>query len=282
MYAGITLITATSLLFLWVMTCGKRDNSWIDVMWSMCFALPNTTILLVRTRGEGHNARMFLATGLTVAWALRLAGHIWARHRGEDFRYLNFRNEWEKKGDCYFYFTSYWFVYLLQSAFSITCCSSVYFINIWSVKGDNQLFWTDYLGAAIWLFGFLFEAIGDYQLEVFIAKKISGEEKNKFIKTGLWRYTRHPNYFGEVVCWWGIFIIACSMQYGWASVFSALINTWLLRFVSGVPMGTEEKYKDNLEWQQYCRETSIFIPWFATPEDEISNGNKIELDPIDK
>lgn len=210
-YAAITLITATTLLYLWVMCCGKRDNSWIDVMWSMCFAFPNTTILLVRMRGEGHNVRMFLATGLVWLWALRLAIHIWARHRGEDFRYKNWRDEWEAKGDCYFYYTSYWFVYLLQSTFSIICASIIYFINIWSVGGDNQLYWTDYVGIAIWVIGFVIEALSDYQLEVFIARKLRGEEKTRFIKTGLWRYSRHPNYFGEVVCWWGIFFIACSM-----------------------------------------------------------------------
>lgn len=143
------------------MTCGKRDNSWIDVMWSLCFMNPNIVIFCVRFRGEGHNFRMYLTLGLTILWALRLAIHIWLRHRGEDFRYKTMRDEWEAKGDCYFYFKSFWFVYLMQSLFSIICCASVYYINIWSIKEDNSLFWTDYLGAAIAVLGFIIEAVSD-------------------------------------------------------------------------------------------------------------------------
>ena len=87
----------------------------------------------------------------------------------------------------------------------------------------------------------------------------------KFIKTGLWRYSRHPNYFGEAVMWYGISLIACSMTYGWITIYSAVFINLLIRFVSGVPF-PEEKYKDNTEWQQYCRETNVFCLWFAYPE----------------
>jgi len=84
----------------------------------------------------------------------------------------------------------------------------------------------------------------------------------KFIKTGLWRYSRHPNYFGESLMWWGIWIISCSIEYGYVTIFSCLAITLLIRFLSGVPF-PEEKYKDNIEWQQYCKETNVFFPWFV-------------------
>jgi steroid 5-alpha reductase family enzyme len=87
------------------------------------------------------------------------------------------------------------------------------------------------------------------------------------LKTGLWRYSRHPNYFGEALLWWGIFIIACGIEYGWITIFSPVIITLSLRFLSGVPF-PENKYKDNPEWQKYCRETNVFVPWIAYPEKE--------------
>ena len=99
-----------------------------------------------------------------------------------------------------------------------------------------------------------------------MAKKRQPGE-GKFIKTGLWRYSRHPNYFGETVMWYGIALIACSMEYGWITIYSAIFINVLIRFVSGVPF-PEEKYKNNPEWQQYCRETNVFCLWFAYPEED--------------
>ena len=111
--------------------------------------------------GEGLNLRMWLATGICTVWALRLSIHIWARHRGEDYRYKNWREEWEEKGNCYYLFKAFWFVYLMQGFFSIINASSLYFINLWSLKNDNELFWTDYVGAVIWLMGFIIEWVSD-------------------------------------------------------------------------------------------------------------------------
>ena len=102
------------------------------------------------------------------------------------------------------------------------------------------MIWLDFLGIAVWLIGFLFEWIGDEQLKIHLADKSPGKEK--FIKWGLWRYTRHPNYFGEAIAWWGIYLIACSVEWGFITIYAPLIITWLLRFVSGVPL-LEEKYK---------------------------------------
>jgi steroid 5-alpha reductase family enzyme len=146
---------------------------------------------------------------------------------------------------------------MLQGVFSLIVNSASLFAVIYT--GSNDLIWADYVGAAIWIFGFLFECTGDHQLKVHLADKTAG--KKKFISWGLWKYTRHPNYFGEAVLWWGIWIIACSDQYGWVTVYAPLFITLLIRYVSGVPL-LEAKYAERLDWKEYCNETNCFVPWF--------------------
>lgn len=116
--------------------------------------------------------------------------------------------------------------------------SSALYVSIFS-KSEN-LIWIDFVGIFVWAFGFFFEWIGDEQLKSHIADKSPG--KKKFINHGLWHYTRHPNYFGEAVLWWGIYLIACGVETGWATFFAPLFITVLVRFVSGVPL-LEQKYK---------------------------------------
>lgn len=140
-------------------------------------------------------------------------------------------------------------------------------------SGSNELYWPDYVGLAIWIIGFAIEVIGDEQLKRHIADKSPG--KKKFIAWGLWRYTRHPNYFGEVVLWWGIWVIACACKWGWITVFAPISITLLVRFVSGVPL-LEKKYEARDDWKVYCKETNVFVPWFvkktpAIEEKELSS-----------
>ena len=125
----------------------------------------------------------------------------------------------------------------------------------------------DLAGTLVWLFGFLFEWIGDEQLKNHLAD--TRPDKTKFIKTGLWRYTRHPNYFGEALLWWGVWLIACNLEQGWVTVYAPLIITLLVRFVSGVPL-LEAKYAENPEFKEYCKETNVFFPWFANTDGKSS------------
>ena len=115
------------------------------------------------------------------------------------------------------------------------------------------------MGAAVWAFGFIFEMVSDYQLQAF---RDNPDNRGKLIKSGLWRYSRHPNYFGEALLWWGIYIIACSVSFGWITVFAPAFITILVRFISGVPL-LENKYKDRPEFQEYMKETNVFAPWFV-------------------
>jgi steroid 5-alpha reductase family enzyme len=120
------------------------------------------------------------------------------------------------------------------------------------------LTWLDAAGALLWVIGFLFEAVGDYQLARF---KANPENKGKIMQSGLWKYTRHPNYFGESVMWWGIWIIALNVDYGWTAVVSPVVITLLLLKVSGVSL-LEKHYSDNPKYRDYARRTNAFIPWF--------------------
>jgi steroid 5-alpha reductase family enzyme len=122
----------------------------------------------------------------------------------------------------------------------------------------QSLTWLDGVGIFIWLVGFLFEAIGDWQLLQF--KKLS-KNKGRIIQTGMWRYTRHPNYFGEATLWWGVFIIALSAGSGLLAVTSPLLINFLLLKVSGIPM-LEVKYEGHPEFEDYKRRTNAFFPWF--------------------
>jgi steroid 5-alpha reductase family enzyme len=188
---------------------------------------------------------------------LRLAAHIAGRNRkrGEDPRYAAWRKTWGK----WFVPRSYLQVFLLQGIFLLVVSSPVLFVNTVSGGGLGV---PDFAGAGVWLLGFLFETVSDAELSRF---KKNPENRGKILTGGLWRFTRHPNYFGEAVMWWGIFVIALSVRGGWATVAGPLLITFLLTRVSGVPM-LERKYAGNPEFEEYARRTSAFIPWFPKKE----------------
>ena len=148
------------------------------------------------------------------------------------------------------------YIFGMQGLFSIISNGAALYVTIYSAGKD--LIWLDYLGVAVWLFGFIFEWVGDQQLKMHLADKTPG--KKKFIMWGLWRYTRHPNYFGEAVLWWGVWLIACAVKWGFVTIFAPIFITILVRFVSGVPL-LEKKYLSNPEFIAYCEETNVFVPW---------------------
>ena len=150
----------------------------------------------------------------------------------------------------------------MQGVFSVIVNSSVLFVNLYTPDDDDSgLWWLDFVGIGVWIIGFAIEWVADYQLNNHLAAWKADKSIGKFIRTGLWKYSRHPNYFGEAVMWWGLYIIACSLDYGWVTVWSAIFITFLLRFVSGVPF-PEKKYASNPEWKIVCDETNVFCLWF--------------------
>lgn len=228
-----------------------RDNSIADIAWGLGFVL---VALLSLDFRAGPALRPWLVSALVAVWGLRLAVHVGARNLksgSEDFRYAHWRRSWGK----WVLPRSFLQVFLLQGFFLLAISCPVWFINRTNLPGLTLL---DALGVLVWCVGFGFEAVGDAQLKRF---KSHPANRGRIMTRGLWAYTRHPNYFGEAVMWWGIFILALNIPKGWWTILSPLLITFLLTRVSGVPM-LEKKYADNPEFQDYKRRTPAFFPWF--------------------
>jgi steroid 5-alpha reductase family enzyme len=235
---------------LFILALILKDNSIVDVGWGLGFVLVAVLSVL---RDPGFEPRHILVTALVLAWGFRLAVHIFQRNRkrGEDFRYAAWRERWGR----WFVVRSYFQIFMLQGLFLILISAPLPLIN--RAPGRPLGPW-DAAGALLWLTGFFFESVADAQLARF---KKDPAHKGRLIRSGLWAYSRHPNYFGEALMWWGIYAIALAVPGGWMLVFSPLLITLLLRFVSGVPL-LEKKYRDRPEFQEYKKRTNAFIPWF--------------------
>jgi len=228
----------------------KKDNGIMDAAWGPGFVVLAWFGILT---GSGATPRGLLLASLITLWGLRLSIHILIRNAGrpEDFRYRNWRETWGR----WFYLRSYLQIFMLQGFFMVVV--SMPAIVVSAHEGD-ALGWLDALGCLIWLIGFSFEALGDYQLLRFMKNPAN---KGCVMRYGIWRTTRHPNYFGEATLWWGCFLIASSVPNGLWAMVSPVVIDWLLLCVSGIPM-LEAKYADRPEYQEYKRTTSAFIPWF--------------------
>lgn len=188
---------------------------------------------------------------LVTIWGLRLSLHIYLRNKNktEDYRYKAWRDAWGR----YFFIRSYLQVYLLQGVFLLIIISPVIHAAVAEKLQWNVFTW---IGVSCWIIGFYFQAVADRQLAVFKSDK---NNKGLVIQTGLWKYSRHPNYFGEIVMWWGIFIITIPFANSLYFIISPLTITLLLVFVSGIPM-LEKKYKGNAAFEDYKNRTSALIP----------------------
>lgn len=247
------LIFAYFLIFFLVATAIK-NNSIVDIGWGIGFVLVAWFLQLQ----SSFFIPQILITILTSIWGIRLFYHILKRNHGkaEDFRYAKWREEW----GVWVVPRAFLQVFMTQGVFMYIVSLSAILSFVKSNNGDPLSFSLPILviGALIWLLGFYFEAVGDYQLKKFITNPVN---KGKIMDKGLWSYTRHPNYFGEATMWWGMFIIAMSGGASWFAVLSPLTITFLLLFVSGVPL-LEKSMKKNPGFAEYALKTSIFIPWF--------------------
>ncbi len=245
---GILLFFYMSLWF--VLSLVKKRNDVADTAWGLgCVLLAWVSFFI----GQAHGARGLLVGLLVSIWGIRLAWHIHRRNKGkaEDYRYATWRHEWGR----WFYLRSYGQVYLLQGFLLFLIVLPVLCIN----KSLGQpLGVLDFVGLAIWILGFVFESVGDAQLARFIKDP---NNKGKLMQSGLWQYTRHPNYFGEITMWWGIWLIALSVPSSFFSIIGPITITILILKVSGIPM-LEKKMAQNPDFADYKRKTSICIPWF--------------------
>lgn len=220
---GFILFVYMTLWFLIALI--QKRNDVADTAWDLGFALLAWASFFI---SDEFNIRGLFVNILVSIWGFRLAWYICKRNRGraEDYRYRAWRKEW----GAWFYLRSYFQVYMLQGIFLFLIIMPVLLINRMPSGDFNVL---DLLGAAVWLIGFVFEAAGDAQLARFIRNPFN---KGKLMQSGLWAYTRHPNYFGEVTQWWGVWLIALSAPNGWRGVLGPIVITFLILRVSGIPM----------------------------------------------
>lgn len=245
MLLEIVLLVFVYMVSAFVLALWKRDNSIVDVFWGFGFVLLAWYGLL---RTMTFEPAQFLITALVTVWGLRLSLHILTRKLGkpEDFRYAAWRKEWGK----WFLPRSFLQIFMLQGALMLVIAAPIILTALYY---QPQHWGYLVAGGGIWLFGFIFEAVGDAQLRRFLRTRREGQ----LMTGGLWKYTRHPNYFGESMMWWGIFVLSAN----WLALISPLTLTFLLLYVSGVPL-LEKKYAGNPAWEAYKKRTSVFIPWF--------------------
>ena len=243
-----------SALAVWIYMTGLfivalllKNNSIADVGWGTGFVIASWVAWLQSSRGLAATTAMVLV----LLWGGRLSWHILKRNAGqpEDWRYANWRKEWGK----WFIIRSYLQVFLMQGVLLLVIVAPV----IWIMGSSAEIIkLLARLGMIIWITGYLFEVIGDAQLRDWLANRQPSET---VCDVGLWRLTRHPNYFGEATLWWGMFLLALSVSAPWWLIVGPLTITILVRFVSGVPL-LEKKMMQKAHYRAYARRTNIFFP----------------------
>jgi len=252
-------VAAVAVTF-WVVSLIRRDVSIVDSLWSLMFLL---ALLVYLAAGAATGPRAWLMAAMVAVWALRLSVYITARNHGqpEDHRYQAIR----RNNEPHFWFKSLFIVFLLQGFLAWVICLPA----LAAVSGQTTPGPLDFMGLALWLVGMFFEVVGDWQLARF---RRSGREPGAVLDTGLWRYTRHPNYFGEATLWWGVYLMALSAG-AWWTVFAPVLMTFLLLRVSGVALLEKDIAKRRPAYRDYIRRTNAFFPGRPRPlRNPLGNG----------
>ena len=252
MHASI-LIFFTMTIFFGV-SIWKKDNSVADIGWAIGFM---QIALYLFYKNPAPGTLQYVATIFILLWGIRLTTHITHRNVqiGEDPRYRTWRTQWKAHGTVYFYVRSFLQIFMLHGLILVIVSMPIIAINSTTINTELNTY--AMLGIMIWIIGFLFEIVADYQLEQFKRTNIN---PNMIMMKGLWRYSRHPNYFGESLMWWGLWIMSLETSYGPYALISPITITLLLLFVSGVPMA-EASLVHIPAFAQYKKRTSKFIPW---------------------
>lgn len=254
MITTLTTIAVTIGLYVtvgFVVAVLLKRNDLADIMWG-----PGIALVAWSAIGFDFMAASLLSQVVTVlisVWALRLGVRIFLKNRkkGEDPRYQRWRDAWGG----WFYPRSFLQVFVLQGTLMMVVGYSAIHAAMYEPVLALAL-WI-YVGVVVWAIGFAFEVVGDWQLDRFLANP---DNKKRLMKYGLWRYSRHPNYFGEVTMWWGIWIIVSPAYLSALALVSPLTITALILFVSGIPL-LEASLKKHPEFAEYARTTNAFIPW---------------------
>ena len=245
------------ICFGFVLAQKQKRNDLVDMMWGPGIAGFSWLAFAVVGSGFGWVLPLIITI-----WALRLSLHIALRaNNNEDARYAAWREEWMKKGERYFQIRSFFQVFFLQGILMIAVALPVV-LAMYFGWGTMSVQWWQIIGLLIWIEGFTIETLADWQLSDFLARKHAGLETSKYMTHGIWGWSRHPNYFGEVEQWWGVFLIALTPQapWTWLGIISALTITFLILKVSGIPI-LEAQFEDDPEYQDYQQQVNAFFPW---------------------
>ncbi len=244
--ALVSAVVVQLATFLYAVRANRADS--IDIAWGLSFIAVIMSMQIVRPTAD---VWVLVAELLVVIWGLRLAWHIYRRFirsDKQDERYTQIIAEWPAGHRNLQLFVK---LFLLQAVLAVVISLPVIIIHYYAPQSS----FLTYVGIVVWIVGFLFEYIGDKQLKAFLAQPNHPE----LMTTGLWRYSRHPNYFGEVTMWWGIALIALQTPLGLLGLVGAAMITVLICFVSGVPLA-EKRSARKSGWDAYKRKTSVLFP----------------------
>ena len=243
------LAIAILMIATWGVSLVMKNASIVDIVWGLGFVVVAWS---VRLRVDGLEARQWLLVAMTTVWGLRLGIYLfWRNHgKGEDFRYRAMRKHWGPR----FNIISLATVFCLQGALMFVVSLPV---QLGQVRPTPAVGVLAYIGVALWLVGLFFEVVGDAQLARF---KADPANAGVVMGRGLWKYTRHPNYFGDACVWWGIALVAAETTVGRWGLIGAVAMTVLLRRVSGVTLLEKSLVKRRTGYVEYVARTSAFIP----------------------
>ena len=246
----------TMMLIGWLISLLFNNVTIVDTLWGLGFVLVAWITFFL---ADGYPARKWLISVLTTLWGLRLAGHLSWRNwgAGEDPRY----GSWREAAGNRFWLISLFKVFLLQAIFLWVISLPLQIGQLAALP--DHLTGLDYLGLSVWLLGFFFESVSDFQLARF---KADSTNKGKVMRQGLWAYSRHPNYFGESLVWWGLFLIALTTPNGWWTVISPIVITTVLLKMTGIPLMEKSIADQRPGYVEYIKSTNAFIPWFPGKE----------------
>jgi steroid 5-alpha reductase family enzyme len=247
------LIIMMMMTALWIVSVFIKNASIVDPFWGMSYVLAGIWYYL---QTDGLEIRKQIVLVLVIIWGLRLSIYLMWRNfgKGEDFRYQKFREDYGRNR---YWWVSFFQVFLLQGVLAWLISAPLLAAMYYTDNSALGIF--DYLAILLWIIGFMFEAGGDFQMARFKSKSTN---KGKVLNKGFWKYTRHPNYFGDAAVWWayGLFSIAAG---AYIPILGSVLMTFLIIRVSGV-MLLERSLKDKKpEYQDYIRKTSAFFPWVA-------------------
>lgn len=252
---GANLLLLTLVMTgLWLVAVRLKDVSFVDAVWPMGMLL---LALVTWPRTDGDGVRRMLLLWLCAVWALRLGLHLfmrWRRH-GADGRYVDLVENAQKDRGWSFKKSALLFVFLPQAVFAWLTCLPV---QLGQVAYAPSVGWIGWTGAVVAVIGIAIESIGDAQL---VAFRHDPANKGKVLDTGLWRYTRHPNYFGDFCVWWGLYLIAAETGPGLWAVFGPAFLTFTLTRWSGIGITEKATHKSRPDYAAYVARTSAFFPW---------------------